>query len=161
MARPPIDTDLHTPTPTLRSVLNGLRDNKANADCSKYSLEQSVLLPTAILACIYDRYSRDAYAPGGNNIDKLQSRHVDKLALSGEPFLGALEQVFERLSIWDGFLEARVESTELWKANAAPRDKSSGDYNVYNIRDPHVENARASRPVGEDGALGREDSHGA
>jgi hypothetical protein len=159
IAQPAIDRKFDTAsTPTLRQLLEGLRDNKANTACSKYSLEQSVLLPTATLCAIYDRYARDTFAPGGDNIQRLQSRHVDHLALSGAPFLPTLEREFEKLGVWSDILgmELRdMEGEEAFTANAKRRDERSGDYRWYNVRDTHVDTSRVGRPPGEDGDVGR------
>jgi len=132
IANPPMDRKFDTNSaPTLRALLEALRDNKANATSSKYSLEQSVLLPTAILSRIYHCYCRDTFAPGGDNIEKLQSKHADHLALSGAPFLPTLEGEFERLGVWDRVLGMKVrdnESEDALRVNARPRDETSGVY---------------------------------
>jgi hypothetical protein len=136
IANPPVvdDADFASnPNPTLRSVLIAVRDNATNATTRKYSLEQAaMLLPTIILACIYDRWLHQGMF--GNRIESLQKRHVDGLALSGKQWLGALEGEFERLGLWTDFLvEATTGNDARLATELQARDGTSGNYRVWNV----------------------------
>jgi hypothetical protein len=148
IADPPIDTAFSRPTATLREVLTTLRDNASTAHTSKYSLEQAVLLPTVMLACIYDRWLHGGGTSGGE-IEALQNKYADKLALSGQAFLETLEAQFAKLGLWNDFMTARSADRGL---GLAARDATSSDYTVHNMRD-QLKDATTG-PLGEDGHFG-------
>ena len=73
---------------------------------NKYPLEQSVLFITAMLACAYNH----APCEGGHGNDRttiLQKMDLDGLALSGKPWLTALEDSIDELGLLDDFLKIR------------------------------------------------------
>ncbi|KAF8853809.1 hypothetical protein BDZ45DRAFT_693935 [Acephala macrosclerotiorum] len=135
IADPPIDnTDLNGSTTTLRQLLTSLRDTTTiNTTTSKSTLEQAILVPTILQACTYNCY---AYGVGvsGNEIQSLQNRHVDKLALSGKLFLPTIMSEFERLGIWDEFMSEEQRKAERTDAVVA-RDATLGHYGTHNVRD--------------------------
>jgi hypothetical protein len=75
---------------SLRQVLSLLRDHPSCEHTNKYALEQAVLLPTVIVASIYETWG----------IAALQNKHVDELALSSKDHLLTLEEEFDRVEIW-------------------------------------------------------------
>lgn len=120
------------PTPTLQQLLTALGDNKTNAESSKFTLEQAVVLPTTTLACIYDRWLQGA-GVFGDEIQSLQNSFADSLALSGEANLGTLQKEFDRLRLWDDFM---VEKTQSGDGNEGLllRDFTSGRYATHNLK---------------------------
>jgi hypothetical protein len=152
IADPPIDTELNQEAPTLRELLKALRDNKANADSNKFSLEQAVILPTAMLACLHDGEQINKYRhAGGEQIQTLQNMHVDGLALSGAAYLSTLEKIFESLGVWEGFMKPHNMSLAAEAAELVARDVTSGNYGDFNWRNGMTDAARASVALGEDG----------
>jgi hypothetical protein len=83
----------------LRKVLSLLRDHPSCEYTSKYALKQAVLLPTVIMASIYETWG----------ITALQNKHVDGLALSGKDHLPTLEEEFDRVGIWEKFTVDKAE----------------------------------------------------
>jgi hypothetical protein len=131
IADPPVDTEFSSSTPTLHEVLSAIRDNAANATSRKFSVEQTLLLPTIILACIYDRWLHSDMF--GNRIQSLQKGHIDQLSLSGKTWLGSLEGEFEQLRIWDDFMVVANETTDTrLVTELMPRDATSGNYKLHN-----------------------------
>jgi hypothetical protein len=131
IADPPVDTEFSSSTPTLHEVLSAIRDNAANATSRKFSVEQTLLLPTIILACIYDRWLHSGMF--GNRIQSLQKGHIDQLSLSGKTWLGSLEGEFEQLRIWDDFMVVANETTDTrLVTELMPRDATSGNYKLHN-----------------------------
>lgn len=56
IADPRVQSEFGSGTHALRNVLTALRNNNTTTNTSIFSLEQTVLLPTMIFACIYDRW---------------------------------------------------------------------------------------------------------
>ena len=129
IAESPIDKDFDCQSPTLRQVLFALKDNKANTSTSKISLEQAILLPTIILASTYNRWLRGA-GISGDEIQALQDKHVDRLALSGKLFLDTIMGEFHKLGIWDKFM-TKVQKEDEKRETLLPRDASSGNYTIF------------------------------
>lgn len=145
IAHPPVKVDFgKATTTTLRSVLTALRDNKENSGTSKYSLEQAVLLPTIIVACIYDRWMNGI---GYDEIERLQKRHIDGLVLSGQAFLGTMEKEFERLRLWDDFMVEKSAADGEEQETLLPRSAGAGDYSLHNVRDSHMDCTRQAAEV--------------
>lgn len=135
IADPPVDPARfeNQPTPTLQQLLTALRDNKANAESSKFTLEQAVVLPITTLACIYDRWLQ-ASGVFGDEIQTLQNSFSDALALSGEKNLGTLQKQFDRLRLWDDFMVEKLQTEEDGNEGLLPRDSTSGRYATHNLR---------------------------
>lgn len=146
IADPPVNVDFgKATTTTLRSVLTALRDNEENSQTSKFSLEQAVLLPTVTVACIYDRWM---HGIGYDEIERVQKRHIDGLGLSGQAFLGTMEKEFDRLKLWDDFMvEKGPADGEGDQETLLPRGASSGEYNLHNVRDRHMDYTRQAAEV--------------
>ena len=131
IADPPVNTMFSSTNPTLREVMAAIRDNEANAESRKFSVEQTLLLPTIILSCIYDRWLHSGMF--GNKIEGLQGRHIDKLGLSGKAWLGSLQNEFKRLQLWEDFMvEANEVNDVRQTTELAGRDATSGNYAVHN-----------------------------
>lgn len=151
LADPPLSSEV-SETCTLRQLLTALRDTKSNNVTNKYSLEQSILLPTVIFCAAYDyihtrQQGRTDY---GHCLSSTQSKHVDHLALSGKAHLPAMQKQFEELGIWDHFSERRTGGTDDASKPLEARNASSGDYTEFNKRDRMLDSARAGLPMGED-----------
>jgi hypothetical protein len=133
IADPPIESRFDAETATLRQILTGLKENSANATTAKFSLEQATLLPTIILACTYNRWLHGS-GISGDEIQALQNKHVDNLALSGKLFLPTIIGEFDRLGIWNVFMTEEQLSAERMDA-ILPRDATSGNYSTHNVKD--------------------------
>jgi len=113
-----------------------------------------VLLPTVIMASIYETWiqfdTSDTWS-----IAALQNKHVDGLALSGKDHLSTLEEEFDRVEIWEKFIVDKAESPSKAKGEIPePRDATSGNYEMHNLRDRLRDAARSARPLGKDGKHG-------
>lgn len=128
ISEPPLDNTSFSTSCTLRSFLSAMRDNTANATTRKFSVEQSVLLPTIQIASMFESLLSEGKVD--SRIQGMQKSHIDNLRLSGAKWLGTLEGEFERLKIWDGFL---VDDDALQTQNLGPRDATSGDYSMFNV----------------------------
>jgi hypothetical protein len=149
IADPPFNAEFgESIQPTLRMILTALRDKETNRETNKYSLEQAILLPTIILSCAWDRWLHGA-GLYGEEIEALQNKHADGLALSGRTYLDTLIHEFEVLGIWDSFMQLKTETNgEIERSESlVPRDATSGNYETFNVRDKHLALARA---IGED-----------
>lgn len=147
IANPPVPsaTNFEAGTKTtLRHILTALHNTPTNSSTNKFSLEQAMLLPTITLACIYDRW---LHGVSYEEIAKLQKRHIDGLGLSGQAFLGSMEQEFDTLRLWDDFMRPMEirgahgdgEEADLLK----PRDATAGNcYALHNLRDAHTDHTR-------------------
>jgi hypothetical protein len=91
----------------------------------------------------------------GEEIETLQSKHADNLALSGKMHLDVLMREFEALGIWDDFMPLKTEPNEhLGESELiCPRDATSGKYDIFNVRDRYSDAARSAKPVGEDAVV--------
>lgn len=83
----------------------------------------------------------------GDEIQALQAKHVDNLALSGKAFLHTIMSEFDKLGIWDTFMLEEQRQAE--KASiVVPRDASSGSYGTHNVRDQLMDHY--VQPIGEE-----------
>lgn len=58
VAHPPVRKDFNQKNATFREVLVAVREIERNADCRKFSLEQTLLLPSIMLASTYDKWKK-------------------------------------------------------------------------------------------------------
>jgi hypothetical protein len=133
VADPPVHKDFSKPTSTLRELLAAIRDNERNTDTRKFSVEQTLLLPTIMLATAYDRWKPTGSAGTGgygHEIDVLQDLHLDKLMLSGIKWLPTLQRALDKFNLLDDFM---VETDpEMSDETITARDESSGCYELTN-----------------------------
>jgi hypothetical protein len=99
---PPMRVDIADRRATLRDVLQALHNNRERKaeghPIRRSSLEQALLLPTAIIACVYDRCMfKSGSASAGAQIQSLQDNFLDKLRLSGAEHLSTMQT---NLSSW-------------------------------------------------------------
>lgn len=144
VAVPPMPDGFMYGEATLRQVLEGLRDNGPDGQKGsterRFSVEQALLLPSAMIACLYDKFIPKRGSPStGNHIQGLQVRHMDKLALSGAEWLPTMQREFERLGLWDHFTvkvekKGNVDLSDDGGFELVPRDATSGNYSMYNAR---------------------------
>ena len=70
---------------------------------------------------------------GYDEIERLQKRHIDGLALSGQAFLGTMEKEFERLRLWDDFMVEKSAADGEGQETLLPRSAGAGDYTLHNV----------------------------
>jgi hypothetical protein len=141
---------------SLRQVFSFLRDHPSCEHTSKYAVEQAVLLPNFIMASIYETWLQFDMSDTWS-IAALQNKHVDGLALSGKDHLPTLEEEFDRVGIWEKFMVDKAEGPSKAKGQIPqPRDATSGNYEMHNLKDGLKDAARSAKPLGEDGKLGCE-----
>ncbi|KAF2867755.1 hypothetical protein BDV95DRAFT_622089 [Massariosphaeria phaeospora] len=136
IADPPVHKDFaKATTATLREALAALRDNERNTHTRNFSVEQTLLLPTIMLASAYDRW-KTAGAAGtggdgdGHDIEGLQAWHHDKLTLSGITSLPTLQRALARFNVLDDFMvETDPEKSGM---TLLARSDSSGQYESTN-----------------------------
>jgi hypothetical protein len=75
-----------------------------------------------------------------------QSKRVDELVFSSKDNLPTLEEEFDRVEMWEKFMVDKAEDQM-----PQPRDATSGNYEVHNLRDRLKDAARSLRPLEEDG----------
>jgi hypothetical protein len=77
------------------------------------------------------------------------------LALSGKEHLLTLEEEFDGVEIWEKFMVDKAEGSSKAKGEIPePRDATSGNCEMPNLRDRLKDAARRARPLGEDGKHG-------
>jgi hypothetical protein len=75
-----------------------------------------------------------------------RNKRVDELVLSSKDNLPTLEEEFDRVEMWEKFMVDKAEGHI-----PQPRDATSGNYEVHNLRDRLKDAARSLRPLEEDG----------
>jgi hypothetical protein len=115
--------------------LTAIRENERNQTSSKFTLEQTLLMPTIMLASAYDRWlwSRTDVGGFGNEIQSLQKMHIDNLALSGNAWVPTLQKELERLNVFQEIMtevdpNTHVEQDEKLTA----RKDDAGQYGMHN-----------------------------
>jgi hypothetical protein len=128
VADPPVQKEFTKTTATLRETFVGIRENDRNAKSRKFSIEQTLLLPTIILAATYDYWLHNGRFE--RKIASLQRKYPDNLTYSGRVWIPTLQRELDRLQVLDDFM---VDSTvRLDQSNVEARDETSGNYNVWN-----------------------------
>jgi hypothetical protein len=137
---------LHGDNITLRELIRFLRDCAPGYPHKHiHHVEHITLMPTLILAAIYDRWFM-SHPQFGKEIERLQGKHVDKLACRGASYIHAVEDQFRQHNLAGDFMKEHNQEEVLVQQ---PRDfETADDYSTFNTRLKHMDMVQ---PLGEDG----------
>jgi hypothetical protein len=135
IADPPVRKDFTQTTATLRELLAAMRDNERNQTSNKYTVEQTLLMPTVMLASAYDRWlgSKSDTGGFGQRVEELQGAHPDSLALSGIKWVPTLQKELGRLRVLEEFMtEVSADTQADQGEKLTARGDDAGDYGTHN-----------------------------